>query len=183
MIKQILSNFLFLFCFFRGARHGFNMSAKLARLEQQEAEFMAKYGNRAKHSSSSLVCDKQGPTRVSSLSDLPEEMAGNAPKIPKPDVKPRRKSKPVDTDDKSSQDEVPVDSGKTVVCHERKRKRKSKNRTEQHEEEGEEEKLSPAAKKEGPEESVDLHGDNKKKKKKKKKKNRLCDEEEQNLTT
>uniref|UniRef100_A0A3P8VZN2 G patch domain-containing protein 4 n=1 Tax=Cynoglossus semilaevis TaxID=244447 RepID=A0A3P8VZN2_CYNSE len=167
----------------KGARHGFNMSAKLARLEQQEAEFMAKYGNRAKHSSSSLVCDKQGPTRVSSLSDLPEEMAGNAPKIPKPDVKPRRKSKPVDTDDKSSQDEVPVDGGKTVVCHERKRKRKSKNRTEQHEEEGEEEKLSPAAKKEGPEESVDLHGDNKKKKKKKKKKNRLCDEEEQNLTT
>lgn len=159
------------------------MSAKLARLEQQEAEFMAKYGNRAKHSSSSLVCDKQAPTRVSSLSDLPEEMAGNAPKIPKPDVKPRRKSKPVDTDDKSSQDEVPVDGGKTVVCHERKRKRKSKNRTEQHEEEGEEEeKLSPAAKKEGPEESVDLHGDNKKKKKKKKK-NRLCDEEEQNLTT
>ncbi|KAM9309454.1 uncharacterized protein KZ484_025526 isoform 1-T4 [Pholidichthys leucotaenia] len=28
----------------KGARHGLNMSAKLARLEQQEAEFMAKYG-------------------------------------------------------------------------------------------------------------------------------------------
>lgn len=30
----------------KGARHGLNMSAKLARLEQQEAEFMAKYGKK-----------------------------------------------------------------------------------------------------------------------------------------
>ncbi|XP_077455290.1 G patch domain-containing protein 4 [Stigmatopora argus] len=29
----------------KGARHGVNMSAKLARLEQQEAQFMAKYAN------------------------------------------------------------------------------------------------------------------------------------------
>ncbi|XP_061918730.1 G patch domain-containing protein 4 isoform X1 [Entelurus aequoreus] len=30
----------------KGARHGLTMSAKLARLEQQEAEFMAKYGKK-----------------------------------------------------------------------------------------------------------------------------------------
>ncbi|KAL6488544.1 hypothetical protein MHYP_G00022850 [Metynnis hypsauchen] len=30
----------------KGARHGFTMSAKLARLEQQEQEFMAKYGEK-----------------------------------------------------------------------------------------------------------------------------------------
>ncbi|XP_017537521.1 G patch domain-containing protein 4 [Pygocentrus nattereri] len=30
----------------KGARHGFTMSAKLARLEQQEQEFMAKYGKK-----------------------------------------------------------------------------------------------------------------------------------------
>lgn len=30
----------------RGARHGLTMSAKLARLEQQEQEFMAKYGKK-----------------------------------------------------------------------------------------------------------------------------------------
>ncbi|XP_047217283.1 G patch domain-containing protein 4 [Girardinichthys multiradiatus] len=30
----------------KGARHGLTMSAKLARLEQQEAEFLAKYGNK-----------------------------------------------------------------------------------------------------------------------------------------
>ncbi|XP_049586494.1 G patch domain-containing protein 4 [Syngnathus scovelli] len=30
----------------KGARHGLKMSAKLARLEQQEAEFMAKYGKK-----------------------------------------------------------------------------------------------------------------------------------------
>ncbi|XP_077382665.1 G patch domain-containing protein 4 [Festucalex cinctus] len=30
----------------KGARHGLNMSAKLARLEQQEADFMAKYGKK-----------------------------------------------------------------------------------------------------------------------------------------
>lgn len=35
----------------KGARYGLTMSAKLARLEQQEAEFMAKYGKKSQSSS------------------------------------------------------------------------------------------------------------------------------------
>lgn len=40
----------------KGARHGLTMSAKLARLEQQEAEFMAKYGKKSQAASASPVC-------------------------------------------------------------------------------------------------------------------------------
>ncbi|KAK5622695.1 hypothetical protein CRENBAI_025979 [Crenichthys baileyi] len=39
----------------KGARHGLTMSAKLARLEQQEAEFLAKYGNKNQTGSSLAV--------------------------------------------------------------------------------------------------------------------------------
>uniref|UniRef100_A0A3B3CMT0 G patch domain-containing protein 4 n=1 Tax=Oryzias melastigma TaxID=30732 RepID=A0A3B3CMT0_ORYME len=40
----------------KGARHGLTMSAKLARLEQQEAEFMARYGQRNQPERSPPVC-------------------------------------------------------------------------------------------------------------------------------
>ncbi|XP_029928779.1 G patch domain-containing protein 4 [Myripristis murdjan] len=40
----------------KGARHGLTMSAKLARLEQQEAEFMAKYGKKSQSAAASPVC-------------------------------------------------------------------------------------------------------------------------------
>ncbi|XP_068592472.1 G patch domain-containing protein 4 [Cebidichthys violaceus] len=40
----------------KGARHGLTMSAKLARLEQQEAEFMAKYGKKSQPASAPPVC-------------------------------------------------------------------------------------------------------------------------------
>uniref|UniRef100_A0A3P8U384 G patch domain-containing protein 4 n=1 Tax=Amphiprion percula TaxID=161767 RepID=A0A3P8U384_AMPPE len=40
----------------KGARHGLTMSAKLARLEQQEAEFMAKYGKKSQPASAAPVC-------------------------------------------------------------------------------------------------------------------------------
>ncbi|XP_063055396.1 G patch domain-containing protein 4 [Engraulis encrasicolus] len=39
----------------KGARHGLTMSAKLARLEQQEQEFLAKYGKKATPASSSAA--------------------------------------------------------------------------------------------------------------------------------
>lgn len=45
----------------KGARHGLTMSAKLARLEQQEAEFMAKYGKKNQPASASPVCAAQTP--------------------------------------------------------------------------------------------------------------------------
>uniref|UniRef100_A0A3B5L2G1 G patch domain-containing protein 4 n=1 Tax=Xiphophorus couchianus TaxID=32473 RepID=A0A3B5L2G1_9TELE len=41
----------------KGARHGLTMSAKLARLEQQEAEFLTKYGKKSQTGSSPDVCD------------------------------------------------------------------------------------------------------------------------------
>ncbi|XP_023185907.1 G patch domain-containing protein 4 [Xiphophorus maculatus] len=41
----------------KGARHGLTMSAKLARLEQQEAEFLTKYGKKNQTGSSPVVCD------------------------------------------------------------------------------------------------------------------------------
>ncbi|RVE63228.1 hypothetical protein OJAV_G00165430 [Oryzias javanicus] len=50
----------------KGARHGLTMSAKLARLEQQEAEFMARYGQRNQLERSSPVC-------VTESSPSPEE--------------------------------------------------------------------------------------------------------------
>lgn len=50
---------MFVCCVNRGARHGLTMSAKLARLEQQEQEFMNKYGKKkhtAETSTSSTDC-------------------------------------------------------------------------------------------------------------------------------
>ncbi|XP_054878828.1 G patch domain-containing protein 4-like [Poeciliopsis prolifica] len=41
----------------KGARHGLSMSAKLARLEQQEAEFLTKYGKKNQTGSSPVVRD------------------------------------------------------------------------------------------------------------------------------
>ncbi|KAM8870532.1 G patch domain-containing protein 4 [Spinachia spinachia] len=45
----------------KGARHGLTMSAKLARLEQQEAEFMAKYGKKSQPANAAPVCVTQTP--------------------------------------------------------------------------------------------------------------------------
>uniref|UniRef100_A0A3P9IFJ3 G patch domain-containing protein 4 n=1 Tax=Oryzias latipes TaxID=8090 RepID=A0A3P9IFJ3_ORYLA len=52
----------------KGARHGLTMSAKLARLEQQEAEFMARYGQRNQPQRSPPLCVAEG-------SPIPEEEA------------------------------------------------------------------------------------------------------------
>lgn len=49
----------------KGARHGLSMSAKLARLEQQEAEFMAKYGKKAQPEENSReIADHNENTEV-----------------------------------------------------------------------------------------------------------------------
>ncbi|XP_028327654.1 G patch domain-containing protein 4 [Gouania willdenowi] len=47
----------------KGARHGLTMSAKLARLEQQEAEFMAKYGKKSQSGSSQTLPTKEVETQ------------------------------------------------------------------------------------------------------------------------
>ncbi|KAM8826326.1 G patch domain-containing protein 4 [Synchiropus picturatus] len=56
----------------KGARHGLTMSAKLARLEQQEAEFMAKYGKKTLSTSEA--------TTVSSSQSTDQEVVGKTKK-------------------------------------------------------------------------------------------------------
>ncbi|XP_078108405.1 G patch domain-containing protein 4 [Sander vitreus] len=55
----------------KGARHGLTMSAKLARLEQQEAEFMAKYGKKSQPASAPTV----GVTSASTTSQSSDQRA------------------------------------------------------------------------------------------------------------
>ncbi|XP_004078413.1 G patch domain-containing protein 4 [Oryzias latipes] len=66
----------------KGARHGLTMSAKLARLEQQEAEFMARYGQRNQLQRSPPLCVAEG-------SPSPEEEAA---KERRPKKKKKKKS-------------------------------------------------------------------------------------------
>lgn len=56
------------FCNPRGARHGHTMSAKLARLEQQEQEFMVKYGKK-KQTGKTTQLSEETFTEVSSPLD------------------------------------------------------------------------------------------------------------------
>ncbi|XP_029360710.1 G patch domain-containing protein 4 isoform X2 [Echeneis naucrates] len=62
----------------KGARHGLTMSAKLARLEQQEAEFMAKYGKKHQPASPSLVCVTLAPSAKSAELPVEKEAAAAA---------------------------------------------------------------------------------------------------------
>ncbi|XP_053485248.1 G patch domain-containing protein 4 [Ictalurus furcatus] len=52
----------------KGARHGLTMSAKLARLEQQEQEFMAEYGKN-KQMDQTISLSEAAPTELSSALD------------------------------------------------------------------------------------------------------------------
>ncbi|CAL9689373.1 unnamed protein product [Knipowitschia caucasica] len=55
----------------KGARHGLKMSAKLARLEQQEAEFMAKY-EKTRQSKERQVCEVTESTTCLNAEEMPE---------------------------------------------------------------------------------------------------------------
>ncbi|XP_068425039.1 G patch domain-containing protein 4 [Clinocottus analis] len=56
----------------KGARHGLTMSAKLARLEQQEAEFMAKYSKKSQTASVTPVCVTPTPPTSQSADSTAE---------------------------------------------------------------------------------------------------------------
>ncbi|XP_059196228.1 G patch domain-containing protein 4 [Centropristis striata] len=174
----------------KGARHGLTMSAKLARLEQQEAEFMAKYGKKSQPASSPPVCvapTPQTPQSADRTAESQEETAkdsqrkkmkkksstGSAHELngdvvsesPGADVKPKKKKKKK----KASEDTEKLTEG-VVICVENgeadqktKRKKKKKNA------EQKDRTSSPAAaESESPEETAELHTDTKVKKKKKK---------------
>ncbi|CAJ1062862.1 G patch domain-containing protein 4 [Xyrichtys novacula] len=181
----------------KGARHGFTMSAKLARLEQQEAEFMAKYGKKKQAAdSSSPVCVT--PTTPASLSperrceEQEEDSRGKKVKkkrsaesinelkgedtaeIPDTETAPKKKKKKK----KGSKDTEGINNGVSaesdVISVENseadiseKTKKKHKKRKNISEQSEEEGASSPAA--QSPEETAELHTDTKVKKKKKKK--------------
>ncbi|KAK0155548.1 G patch domain-containing protein 4 [Merluccius polli] len=96
----------------KGARHGFNMSAKLARLEQQEAEFMAKYGK--KNHLSNNQPEKSIPFDQSAARSQEETS-----EVPQKKKKKKKKSAIVEEEDSTPQEE-----------------RRRRKRGEEHEEEG-----------------------------------------------
>ncbi|KAM9782790.1 G patch domain-containing protein 4 [Neosynchiropus ocellatus] len=99
----------------KGARHGLTMSAKLARLEQQEAEFMAKYGKKT-HSASET-------TTAGSSQSSDQEVEGKMEENSTVKTKKKKKSKKKSPEFTTVADEdVPVESVKTS-----KKKKKSKS--------------------------------------------------------
>ncbi|KAK7918620.1 hypothetical protein WMY93_009904 [Mugilogobius chulae] len=92
----------------KGARHGLNMSAKLARLEQQEAEFMAKYGKKTQPEKEKK-CD----------ADVNGASEENAVKMKK---KKKKKSKDCETMESTSC----LDQEESKQTEEVKRKKKKK---------------------------------------------------------
>ncbi|XP_041648529.1 G patch domain-containing protein 4 [Cheilinus undulatus] len=177
----------------KGARHGLTMSAKLARLEQQEAEFMAKYGKKKQPANSSPSAGIALTPPTSQLEEKQEETAeepqrkktkkkksaestndincDEASENPKTDMilkkKKKKSSKKTEeiTDAVSTDgDVISVENCEAEDSHKTKRQHKKKKTNR---EQKEEEQSSPRA--ESPEETTELHTDTKVKKKKKKK--------------
>ncbi|KAM7421419.1 hypothetical protein PAMA_015514 [Pampus argenteus] len=175
----------------KGARHGLTMSAKLARLEQQEAEFMAKYGKKSQPARDSLSSQSADPRQ-----ERQEEMTKKAKKMkkkkmedvsmnelngdaasesPETDVKPKKKKKKKKTNEETAEEEVIcVDSGEADESEKTKGKHKrKKNNGEQDREE-----RSPSL-----ERTAELHADTEVKKKKKKSSKHHSEEEEESNDT
>ncbi|XP_073341399.1 G patch domain-containing protein 4 [Pagrus major] len=189
----------------KGARHGLNMNAKLARLEQQEAEFMAKYGKKSQPASASPVCVEPTPQTADedaqrkkvkkkkkrSTGSIIELNGDEVPESPETDVKPKKKKKKKkktngDTEEMTETvsaegDVICVENAEADDSHKTKKKHKKKSKNA---ELNEEEKVhSPVA--DSPEETAELHADTKVKKKKKKSSkhiNEPAEEEESNST-
>lgn len=183
----------------KGARHGLTMSAKLARLEQQEAEFMAKYGKKSEPASASSVCvtptpptsqpAEQSPERQEEMSEdfhskkmkkkrstaSAHELNGDAvSESPETDVKPKKKKKKKTKEDTEEMTDAVSTEG-NLICVENgeadhKTKRKHKKRKNSADQNEEERSPSPAAESKSSEETAELHTDTTVKKKKKKKK-------------
>jgi len=189
----------------KGARHGLTMSAKLARLEQQEAEFMAKYGKKSQPASDSPVCvSPSSQSADQRVEQQQEDMAEKCKKMkkkrstlsvnelngdvasesPETDVKPKKKKKKkrkANEDTEETTDAVPAEE--EVICidngeadHSQKTKRKHKKK--ENKAEQNEEESAPL-----PESTAELHTDTKVKKKKKKKSSKHHSEEKESNDT
>ncbi|XP_041844818.1 G patch domain-containing protein 4 [Melanotaenia boesemani] len=77
----------------KGARHGLTMSAKLARLEQQEAEFMAKYGKKSQPESSSQSEQQEETTDSCRRRKVKKEKPTETSEPMREDVQPKKKRK------------------------------------------------------------------------------------------
>ncbi|XP_068616432.1 G patch domain-containing protein 4 [Brachionichthys hirsutus] len=144
----------------KGARHGLTMSAKLARLEQQEAEFMAKYGKKSQSVSVGETPPTSQSAEVESQREKKRAAGSDVSESPAIDAKPRKKKKATDAVSTEG-GAICAENGEAVLSSTRKRKRKKKKK------QNEEEFLSsPAA--DSPEETAELHTDRKGKRKKSK---------------
>nr|XP_040020097.1 G patch domain-containing protein 4 [Gasterosteus aculeatus aculeatus] len=159
----------------KGARHGLTMNAKLARLEQQEAEFMAKYGKKSRPANAAPVCvtqtpptgrsaDQRAERREETLSDSQRKKMedirstgsdnelNELPVSPDVDVKPKKKKKKKKANEGAEQISDAASSDGDVIYvengdsdHSRKTKRKHKKKKHNTQQDEEERTLSPAA--------------------------------------
>ncbi|KAK2844977.1 hypothetical protein Q5P01_011636 [Channa striata] len=185
----------------KGARHGLTMSAKLARLEQQEAEFMAKYGKKSQTASASLVCAASKPAMSQSPNERTERQEetdsdSRGEKLKKKrstglgnglicddvsehsekDVKVKKKKKTETTANESVTEEKVICAGNGEVDHSHETKRKNKTKKNKVEQNGQQNELSPAVNDKCPEETAEQR----RKKKKKKSSKHQTDEQESN---
>lgn len=185
------------------------MSAKLARLEQQEAEFMARYGKKNQSASTLPVCatptsqsadwkaerqteehsNRKLTNKKKSNESVNELNGGKVPESPDADVKLKKNKKKYASEDteeitdavSTKGDAICLENGATEHSHKMKRKRKKKkNDVEQSERE-----RTPLPAAESPEETAKLHVVTKVKKKKRKSSkchSELAEEERSNDT-
>ncbi|KAL3980164.1 receptor-type tyrosine-protein phosphatase U [Sarotherodon galilaeus] len=153
----------------KGARHGLTMSAKLARLEQQEAEFMAKYGKKNQPAPAPASCLETQEEMMASRKKMKiNELSGDEVcETPETDVQPKKKKKKkknsADPEERTDEDLIHVENCEADNSHKKKKKKhKKKNKVEEN---GVEETHSPAA--ESEEVTAEMHADEGKKKKKK----------------
>ncbi|XP_075962912.1 G patch domain-containing protein 4 [Anarhichas minor] len=110
----------------KGARHGLTMSAKLARLEKQEAEFMAKYSKKSQPASAPPVCVAPTPPTSQSADQRAERPEETVKDSQRKKVKKIRSTGSVIEleDDDDDDDEVSV-SPETDVEPRKKKKKKA----------------------------------------------------------
>ncbi|XP_031723335.1 G patch domain-containing protein 4 [Anarrhichthys ocellatus] len=107
----------------KGARHGLTMSAKLARLEKQEAEFMAKYSKKSQPASAPPVCVAPTPPTSQSADQRAERQEETVKDSRRKKVKKiRSNGSVIELDD----DEVSVSPETDVEPRKKKKKKASK---------------------------------------------------------
>uniref|UniRef100_A0A1A7YJ22 G patch domain-containing protein 4 n=1 Tax=Iconisemion striatum TaxID=60296 RepID=A0A1A7YJ22_9TELE len=158
----------------KGARHGLTMSAKLARLEQQEAEFMAKYGRKSQTLKSPPVCVTPTPPTDEGTEECRSQKM--------------KKKRSTEKSDEINDEE---DCGRPETGSKTKKKKKKDEAEERVSTDGDEVLVDQNKDAEGksPEESGELNSDSRGKRKKKKRSNRdagpaegeSCDKESETL--